>query len=46
MRQRLISSKGKIIDEAAIEYKLDQLYDKSNIVERIERGLLKKMMCC
>lgn len=41
MRQQIICQKGSCHEEGNIKTEFDSLFDKTNIVEQIQRDLLK-----
>lgn len=44
MKQKIVCQKGKCFETETIETKFDNMFDKTNIVERIQLDLLKNMI--
>ena len=42
--QKIICGKGRCMEEGTIESEFATIHDKSNIVDKIEMDLLKKMI--
>ena len=44
MSKQIICQKGKCYEEDSIETELDSLFDDTNIVDKIQHDLLKRMI--
>jgi|ETNmetMinimDraft_2_1059921.scaffolds.fasta_scaffold252304_1 hypothetical protein len=43
MRQKIVCNKGKCVESNTVESEFDSLFDKTNVVDQIQRDLLKGM---
>ncbi len=44
MNQKIVCQKGRCIEEGSIETQFDSMFDSNNIVDQIQRDLLKHMI--
>lgn len=44
MKQKIICKQKKCFDEKSLDTELEQVYDKTNLIDSIELELLKEML--
>ena len=44
MNQKIICRSGKCVEDETIETEFDSLFDKANVVEKIQHDLIKNML--
>ena len=44
MNQKIVCQKGTCIEDGTLETEFDTLFDKTNIVEQIQKDILKNMV--